>query len=189
MQLNIYLISHPIIKILSNSIIYNNESINNKNEKKYLSLFLIYEIMRKRLTIKKIYIKQIFDLKTIYKLEPSQQNYIITNLSKTYFVIGEINTIIPNFNIINIDYFDSKEIILKKFDTTIKNKTKVTKIIIFEILLTSINILNLIETLINNMRIKIEELDIACIACNKKILNEISYKYPKLNIYTAKIII
>ena len=145
--------------------------------------------MRKNLSIKNIYIKQILNLKTIYTSEPNQQNYMITNLSKTYFVIEEINTIIPNFNIINIDHFDSKEIIEKKFNATIKHKTKITKIIIFDILFTNINIIKLVETLINTMRIKVEELDLACIACSKKILNEISYKYPNLNIYTAKIII
>lgn len=187
MQLNIYLISHPIIKILSNSITQSN--INNKNEQKYLSLLIIYEIMRKNLHIKSIYIKQIFTLKTIYTLNSLQQNYIITNLSNTYFFISEITNIIPNFSLINIDYLDSENNTINKLNKILKNNKIIKKIIIFETMLTNIDTINLITILIENIQIKIEELNIACLGCNNEILNQISQKYPKLNIYTAKIIL
>nr|YP_009393820.1 uracil phosphoribosyltransferase [Caloglossa beccarii]ARW62382.1 uracil phosphoribosyltransferase [Caloglossa beccarii] len=189
MQLNIYLISHPIIKILSNSTIQNEININNKNEKKYLSLFIIYEIMRKHLYIKNIYIKQIFNLKTIYTLDSQQQNYIITNLSNTYFVLEEINNIIPNLHIININYLDLNNYTVEQLTKIVKNKKYRKRIIVFEFFLTNITIIEVIKVLIDNIKIKIEQLDIACLTCNNKVLKQISQKYPKVNIYTTKIII
>nr|YP_009392580.1 uracil phosphoribosyltransferase [Caloglossa monosticha]ARW61142.1 uracil phosphoribosyltransferase [Caloglossa monosticha] len=192
MQLNIYLISHPITQILSNSFTYQNINIdiNENNNKKYLSLLLFYEIMRKNLKIKNIYVKQILKLKTIYLPDFYQQNYIITDLSNTYFMISEIKAIIPNFNIINIDQLNLNYNLNDKIIKMLKQNQKIKKkIIIFETILIQNYILELIESLIKKLKINAKEINIACLVCNNQILNEISQKYPKLNVYTTKIIL
>lgn len=192
MQLNIYLVSHPITKVLSNTSTYQsmNININEQNKKKYLGLLLFYEMMRKHLYVKNIYIKQILNLKTIYWPDFYQHNYIITNLSQTYFIVSEIKEIIPNFNLINIDTFNLSYNINNTIIEILKQKRKIRKkIIIFENTLMQNYILQLIESLVNDLKINIEEINIACLVCNNQILNKISQKYPKLNIYTTKIIL
>lgn len=189
MQLNIYLISHPIIKILSNSIIQNNVNIHNKNEQRYLGLFLIYEIMRRYIDVKNIYIKQIFHSKIVYRLNSNKKHYIITNLSNTYSIIGKITFVIPNFHIIDIDYFNWNNHVLNKLNVILNDKKRQKRFIIFENILVQNNIIQLIENLNNKIKVNIKEINIACLACNQQILNKISQKYPKLNIYTTKIIL
>lgn len=187
MKLNIYLISHPVIKILSSSSILNDNDIYT-NQKKHVALLLFYEIMRKNLSFKTIHIKQILDLKTIHLADFYQKNCIITNLSNTYFLISEIKEIIPNLHIINTETlslnYDVTNQIKKilRHDQMIKNN-----ITIFETILIQNNILQLIEFLINKLQINIKEINIACLTCSKQALNRISEKYPQLNIYTTNI--
>lgn len=189
MQLNIYLISHPIIKLLSSSSNYQNTS-NYINEKKYLGLLLFYEMMRKNFFIQTLYIKQILNFKTIYLPDFHQNNYIITNLSDTYFIVSEIVGIIPNLEIINIDQFHQDYYAKHKIKEMLLSCKKIKKkIIIFNTTLIENYIIQIIEFLISEIKINIEEINITCLTCSNQVLNKISKKYSELNIYTTKIIL
>nr|YP_009295228.1 uracil phosphoribosyltransferase [Dasya binghamiae]AOH77240.1 uracil phosphoribosyltransferase [Dasya binghamiae] len=187
MLLNIYLISHPIIKLLSRSII--TSQINQEKydyNSKYIGLFLMYEIMRKYIKIKPIYIKQISYTKEIYMLNKNQEYYVITNLLNTYQTIGELQILIPNIKILHID--NNKQLfdinIIKKINTLNKN----IHIIIFDNILQKSWIIELIEQLTNENNIYITDIHIACIACYNQLLEKLGQKYPSLNLYTTKII-
>ena len=104
MLLNIYILSHPIIKLLSPSItkLNNNEEINHENIK-YIGLFLIYEITRKYIILESIYIKKIFYIQEIHLPKKNEEYYIITDLVKTYKIVGEVQNLIPNLKIVHIN--------------------------------------------------------------------------------------
>nr|QCI04536.1 hypothetical protein [Apoglossum ruscifolium] len=187
MLLNIYLISHPIIKILSNSITYlnNNQTINEYNYK-YLGLFLIYEIMRKHISLKSIYINKISYIKEISILDSNIEYYIITNLLNTHYIIGDIKILIPNINIINIT--NNIESMNDQIKEQINYLNKNKKIIILDNILDQSWTMILISNLINELNINTNSINIACLACYNQILDNIGQKYPQLNIYTTKII-
>lgn len=187
MKLNIYLISHPIIKILSNPYTINNNDIYT-NQKKHLTLLLFYEIMRKNLNFKTIHIRQILSLKTIHLPDFHQRNCIITNLSDTYFLISEIQEIIPNLHIINIDTLSASYDANNRIKEILRcNQMTKNKVTIFETILIQNNILQLIEFLTSKLQISIKEVNIACLTCSNQVLKKISEKYPQLNIYTTNI--
>nr|QCI05939.1 hypothetical protein [Dasysiphonia japonica] len=187
MLLNIYILSHPIIKLLSPSItqLNTNEEINHDNIK-YIGIFLIYEITRKYISLESIYIKKIFYIQEIHLPNKNEEYYIITDLVKTYKIIGEIQNLIPNIKILHINNQRSLSEINIKEENNCLNQNK--HIIIFENIITTNLIINLIEQLNNKNNIKIKNIHITCIACYNQVLDELGQRYPQLNLYTTKII-
>nr|QCI04796.1 hypothetical protein [Bornetia secundiflora] len=191
MQLNIYLISHPIIKLLSSSIVSSNtEKLIAINQYKNLGLLLIYEITRKYIQIQTIYIKNINTYKEISLLKPYQHYYIFTNLQDTYKMLSEIELIVPNIQIFDIEY---KNISAIQNDQNLINnfihyEQTNTQIIILDNVLKESHIIQLIKYLNLYKAIPISRIHIACIACYNHILNIIGMQYPELKIYTTKII-
>nr|WGH12787.1 Uracil phosphoribosyltransferase [Echinothamnion sp.] len=182
MTLNIYEISHPIIKILVTQI---NENKQEQNYK-YLGLLLIYEIFRKYIDIKKIYIKQVRKIKDYNVINKNRTYYILTNLSKTYDIINEIKIILPQIRIIHTDYQNTQEI-----EKSIKNLTidlKQDRILIIEKITNNSKIMNLIKYLKKQKNLKNQHINIGCIISHEETLNYIGNDYPKLNVYTTKII-
>nr|YP_009391544.1 uracil phosphoribosyltransferase [Platysiphonia delicata]ARW59688.1 uracil phosphoribosyltransferase [Platysiphonia delicata] len=177
MLLNIYLISHPLIKTLSNSITDFNENKNyNHNKYKYLGLFLFYEMFRKHINIYKIYIKAISNIKQVNLLSSKKDYYIITDLLNTYNVIGEIKSLVPEIQVLNY----KQEI---KF-----NKNELSKqIILLEILLDNKKIIDLISLLIEEYNINENDILVACIASKNEVLKKMGEMFPNLKIYTTKI--
>nr|QCI07643.1 hypothetical protein [Nitophyllum punctatum] len=188
MQLNIYILSHPIIKLLSNSI---NININQKQKNSYLyryvGTFLIYEITRGYLHTKPIYIKQILHIKQMSLLDKNTNYYIITDLIQTFNLIGDIKIILPSIKILNIN--NKKQ---ENFQNTLKelnNHQHINKhIIILEIILSEIWIIKLIKSLRDDYEIPIKNIHITSLACYNQILEQLGKEYPKVNIYTTKII-
>lgn len=188
MQLNIYILSHPIIKLLSNSIHINiNQQQKNNYLYRYLGTFLIYEIIRGYLHTKPIYIKQILHTKQMNILDQNTNYYIITDLTHTFNLIGDIKIILPSIKILNIN--NTKQ---ENFQDTLKeldNHPHINKhIIILEILLSEIWIIRLIQSLRDDYKIPIKDIHITSLACYNQILEQLGKKYPKVNIYTTKII-
>lgn len=186
MQLNIYLISHPIIKFLSDSIIYSKDnSIKKTKYSHHIGLLLIYEIMRKWTKIRNIYIKKLSYIQELSLLDSNQKYYIFTNLLQTYQIVTEIESLLPNIKIIHAEYNEhisfQKNIIFSNF------QTNNIKIIILEKILYQDYIIKLIQELHINQNIPLDKINIACISCYKPILDIIGKKYPELNIYTTKI--
>lgn len=188
MQLNIYLIAHPIIQTLSKSI-QSKEVDNQFNIYKYrhLGILLIYEVSRKLITMNSLYIKKMNYTKELSLPNNQEQNYICTPLNTTYQIVSDINLLLPQMQIIDTGQD------LKSFKNNFKtytnqvNKTKI-KIIILETILYESRVLNLIQYLNAEESIPVNNIHIACIVCYNTVLNLIGLHYSQLKIYTTKII-
>lgn len=182
MALNIYIISHPILKLFTNTIIYNQINTNTSQEK-YIGLILIYEMIRKYIKVKQIYIKYINYIREINIIQPDQTYYIFTNLINTYNMIADIKILLPNIKIINFE-----ENINKSFKNKTKDINKKANIIILDIILNKSSCIDLIKYLQIEINIPLHNINICCIKCYNDILEKLGTQYPKLNIYTAQII-
>lgn len=188
MQLNIYIISHPIIKLLThqtlNSEIHPSLQINTH---KYTALFLIYEISRKWIRINNIYIKQFKIIKEIALINNSQKYFFCTNINQNYEILPDIRMILHQVKIIDIE--NNLEIFKKKLHSNIKEVKKDNiKILLFDNVLSDNYIINVLHYLTQYEDIKIDNINIACIYCYHQTLNIIGHQYSKLKIYTTKII-
>nr|YP_010851123.1 Uracil phosphoribosyltransferase [Aphanocladia stichidiosa]WGH13973.1 Uracil phosphoribosyltransferase [Aphanocladia stichidiosa] len=181
-KLNIYEISHPIIKILLTRI--------NKNKKqenyKYIGFLLIYEIFRKYIDINKIYIKQVKKIKDYNVINKNKKYFILTNLSNTYDIINEIKIVLPQIDIIHIDYSNTEQI--EKSIKNLKIDLERDKILILEKVTNNHTIMNLIQYLKKQKNLHNKDINIGCIISYEETLNQIAHHYPKLKVYTTKII-
>jgi len=179
MQLNIYNVSHPIIKLLSNVIWQKKQNpIISSYYYNNLGLLLMYEILRKHIIVKRVYIKHIHSTKLLNLVNNKIKYIIITDLLNNYEMLTNIKMLLPNIEIIDINY----ENILKE------NNSKNTEIFIFEKQLKSSNILELIKYLKLKHSISVKNINVACIISYQHTLNELGYEYPKLKVYTTEII-
>nr|QVY58362.1 uracil phosphoribosyltransferase or UMP pyrophosphorylase [Kappaphycus striatus] len=190
MQLNVYLISHPIINKLSTQIMYSTKSKNYVNTYIYsqLNLFLIYEVLRKLVQTKKIYIKNIDYIEEIYIFNPKESYILLTNLENCGDIILYLKTIVPQLSLIHIN-LNKKQYINKNYlNDNIKNLEEKQKIVVIEQFLDNHSIIPLIDYLIYNIRIKSKTIKLICITCTNNILSIMNNRYPSLEIYTTKII-
>nr|QCI08536.1 hypothetical protein [Spermothamnion repens] len=187
MQLNIYLISHPIIKLLSQTIINNqaNEAIMT-NSYKQIGLFLTYETTRKWIKIHNIYLKKFNKIQQMTLLDPNRKYYIFTKLSNTYKMLVDIQLFLPNMTIIDTVYENNIVLKNKKINHLFDKTSKEIKIIIFDNILQESYAIQLIKYL--NQYINTKDIYITCISCYEKTLHIIGQSYPELQIYTTKII-
>nr|YP_010902975.1 hypothetical protein REP59_pgp005 [Hypnea flava]WCH55029.1 hypothetical protein [Hypnea flava] len=191
MTLNIYIISHPIINTLSSQIIYSIKENNKINESIYneMNFLLIYELLRKWIKVKNIYIKNINYIKEISIFNPSESYTLCANLEKCYNIIDHLKVLIPKLSIIHTyTYTDGNCNTKIYYNSKQGKKLKNNKIIIIEQILNNNSIINLVNELINQYNIHITSIKIICIACNNRVLELINKKYSKLEIYTTKII-
>nr|QVY58161.1 uracil phosphoribosyltransferase or UMP pyrophosphorylase [Eucheuma denticulatum] len=190
MQLNVYLISHPIIHKLSTQLMYFTKNKNNINAQTYngLNLFLIYETLRKLVRTKTIYMKNIDYIEETSMFNPQESYLLLTNIENCSDIITYLKNIIPKLSLIHIN-LNKKQYINKNYlSESIINIANNQKIIIMENFLDSNSIIQLIEYLIYNIKIKDNKIKIICITCTNNILEIINNKYPLLEIYTTKII-
>ncbi len=185
MQLNIYIISHPIIKLLSTSLLCSN--IHNTvqfHNYKSCSLLLFYEASRKSIYTQTIYLNKFQSLTELYLINKYQKYYLFTNVVENYMILTEIKLMIPNISIVDINQYNT----IKLNNDCIKNTKYNNNIIIFEKFLSNSKTLKVIENLAINQKIPIENINIIAIACYNYILNIIGKQYSNLKIYTTKII-
>nr|YP_009392156.1 uracil phosphoribosyltransferase [Periphykon beckeri]ARW60504.1 uracil phosphoribosyltransferase [Periphykon beckeri] len=182
MKLNIYHITHPLIKILLNN---NNNNIK-ENNYKYIGFLLIYEIFRKYISIHTIYIKQVRGIKCCHVMNKAKKHFILTNLSNTYNIMYDINTILPEIKIIHVNYSNRETI--KSSIEELKINFEQSKILIVEKVTTNNQIINIIEYLINKKNVNSKDINIGCIKSKEEALNHIGHDYPNLRIYTTQII-
>nr|YP_009399817.1 uracil phosphoribosyltransferase [Digenea simplex]ARW69636.1 uracil phosphoribosyltransferase [Digenea simplex] len=179
MQLNIYKISNPIIKLLSNSV-KNNQIAMYEYQYRYLGLLIMYEAFRKYIEIDKIYIKYLNSIEDLYAVNCKQNYLIMSNLSDTYQMLSDIRLIVPNVRIIDInDETNLHNIITNNNETTY---------FILEKSLSNNNIISLINNLNTKKKIPLEKINIVCLYSYHEILNQIGNLYPMLTIYTTEII-
>nr|ARW60301.1 uracil phosphoribosyltransferase [Laurencieae sp.] len=187
MQLNIYKISHPIIQLLSNvAIIKSNNKVMDSYYYKNLGMLLMYEILRKYVSVQKIYIKSVYSTIQLNLINQREQYFVITDLSTTYEIVSDIKTLLPNIDIINIGYKD----ILNDSNSinNIQLNNQNTKIFILEKKLNSVATINTVKYLISNNKIPINDINIACIISEQNILRQLSYNYPTIKVYTTQIL-
>nr|WCH54830.1 hypothetical protein [Hypnea edeniana] len=191
MTLNIYIISHPIINTLSSQIIYSIQENNKINESVYneMNFLLIYELLRKWIEVKNIYIKNIDYIKEISIFNPNESYTLFANLEKCYNIIDNLKILIPKLSIIHTYTYKDENCNTKIcYHYNQEKKLKNSKIIIVEKVLNNNSIINFVNELINQYNIQIASIKIICIACNNKVLELINKKYSNLEIYTTKII-
>nr|YP_010902577.1 hypothetical protein REP52_pgp005 [Hypnea nidifica]WCH54432.1 hypothetical protein [Hypnea nidifica] len=189
MPLNIYIISHPIISTLSSQIIYQKNDKTHRSIYNEMNFLLIYELLRKWITVKKIYIKNVDYIKEISIFNPKESYTLFANLEKCCNIIDHLKTLIPKLSIVHTDIYQDENYNTRIYYNSKKEK-KLTnsRIIIIEKILNNNSIINFINELINKYNIKITSIKIICIACNNKVLELINKKYSNLEIYTTKII-
>lgn len=191
MTLNIYIISHPIINTLSSQIIYSIQENNEINESIYneINFLLIYELLRKWIEVKNIYIKNIDYIQEISMFNPNESYTLFANLEKCYNIIDSLKILIPKLSIIHTYTYKDRNYNAKiYYNSNQEKKLKNSKIIIIEKILSNNSIINFVTELVKQYNIHITCIKIICIACHNKILELINKKYSNLEIYTTKII-
>nr|YP_009397948.1 uracil phosphoribosyltransferase [Sonderella linearis]ARW67134.1 uracil phosphoribosyltransferase [Sonderella linearis] len=189
MKLNIYKISHPIIKLLKNIELNNEQNMSiYENNYKYIGLFLIYEVFRKYIKTKQVYIKNIKKTDKLYLVTPKIKYYILTDLSITYSMILDIQMILPNIKIIHNNHLVKNKINIKdKIHLNKKNDDNI-KFFLLEKTINNDKILKSIKYLNEEINISLDHINIITINCNHEIINKIGNIYPTLRIYTTQII-
>nr|YP_009511770.1 hypothetical protein [Melanthalia intermedia]AXI97647.1 hypothetical protein [Melanthalia intermedia] len=194
MQLNIYVIIHPIIQRLANEIIYNyDKSRTNRmydSNIKKLEILILYESIRKSIKGQNAYIKQIDLFKEKYLLDNKKKYLIVANLVTAYNIISEVNSLMPEKDIKHIDLKQilGKDNNKKSITNYLSSRNSINyRIIIFEKFLNKHTTIKILDYLTNKTSVKIGQVQVACIACNNKIIRQIGRKYSNLSIYTTKI--
>nr|YP_009395483.1 uracil phosphoribosyltransferase [Polysiphonia infestans]ARW64463.1 uracil phosphoribosyltransferase [Polysiphonia infestans] len=186
MQLRIYKISHPLIKLMLGRI--NTECISNIDREyceRYMGFLIIYEILRKSIILKRIYIGLLGGTKEIEITDNKTKNIILTNTSETYSMITEIKCIISNLEVIHLEY--DNEIRIENY---IKNNSTMNKsscILILEKITKDYQIMNLLDYLISTENITQNQISIGNIFSKSEVLKKISKRYPELKIYTTQV--
>lgn len=186
MKLNIHIISHPIIEILSNLSKNQAKATTIKNHAlRYLGLFMIYETVRSWLKIYRLTVTQALLQKEISVIDPKESYVIIFNNLNELSLFNEVQELIPNNSLNLIE----KSEIDKKNEAAIKlpKISSCTKIIITLKQLDSKYVLSLLEYLAKKHNTKLAQIRLICIICTTDQLIDISERYGNLNIYTTKI--
>lgn len=187
MPLNIYTFSHPIIQLLTNSIINKepNKSLYQFNYQ-YIGLLLMYEILRNHIETKILYVKYLNFTQDYHLIDSKKKLYILTDLSKTYQMTTKINILLPQIKIEHIDYqnLDMLNKTINKFNLNNNNNM----FFILEKTLKSEKIMIIIKYLIKHTPLSLKNISICCTICSHEILNKLGKLYPSLQIYTTKII-
>ena len=191
MKLNIYTISHPIIQLLSN----NRQNRKLKSQishifSKQLGQFLIYETSRDWISIYKLKIKQIDKIKELIINDKKESHIVMTNTTMNLDIIQQAQYILPNCEI-SLIYFnkDINYLLTDLNFSYMPNRISAfTKILIISNYISAKTFIKLMDYLIKNKNINIEQIRLISIICESTQLVKISKKYPKLNIYTTKIV-
>ena len=189
MKLYIHKISHPITQYLS-SITQDKINISNIHHQllNQLGSFLIYETVRNWLKIHTITIKQINTIKKTIIIDPNESFIIITNTSKNLSLIQDAQYLLPDCNI-ELITSENSQITDFSLNNKLYNPYQVnTKIIIVTKEIQTKYTIELINHLINQYKIKIEQIRLACINCKTENLQAIGKNHPKLNIFTTNIL-
>lgn len=194
MRLNVYIITHPIIKQLSNQLkhclYYNKTNQISKNSHliSYLYILLIYEVVRTWLKTSNIYIRNIDYIKPLCIFNSKESYLILTDIMSCNHAIVNIGNILPKVHIQHIDLCITSNIMINDhyLEDSILEIIQKQKIIIINNILTY-SIIQLLDYLIITKNIKITQIRIMCLLCNNNVLEKIGYKYPTLSIYTTKI--
>ena len=187
MQLNIHLISHPIIKSLLQEASCINQSPRIKNQAiKQLGIFAVYEITRNWLKIYRLNIKQIQKRKTVHAFDPKEAFFIISNSLNSLRFFYAVQDLMPfsELKIIKKNEINHKDNNLAELKTI----NSYAKIIIAMNQLEASYVIKLLKCLSVNQGIASSQIRLVSINCNKDELVKLSKAYNKIEVYTAQII-
>jgi len=191
MQLNVYLISHPLIQNLSHQIINNKQTnnyyIQNLSDKE-LGKLMTYEAIRKWIQSQKIYIKNLHHIKELYILNPKESYIIIADLIHSHNLVSDISILLPKSEFQHYNLETKRNTINNEYQHLSQTITKNYKIIIIIKFLENYSIITLLNYLLLEKNAKLNQICIICITCKNIILDKIGIQYPNLKIYTTKII-
>nr|YP_009294536.1 uracil phosphoribosyltransferase [Asparagopsis taxiformis]AOM66019.1 uracil phosphoribosyltransferase [Asparagopsis taxiformis] len=189
MQLNVYIISHPLLQNLAHKIInyQTNKTSNNYTDQANIGQLMVYEAIRKWSRNEKMYVKTLHTIKEIQMFHPQDSYILIADLTHSYDFLSKIPELLPKIHLIhyNLDIkntLDHNSNIIQL--ATINNN----KIIIITEFLNNYSIINLLEYLVLKKHVTLKQIRIICITCHNKILDKLGQHYPHLHIYTTKII-
>ena len=131
MQLQIYQISHPLIKLISERI--NSKYISHTDKKqceKYAGFLIIYEIFRKYIYIGNIYVKLTEGTKIVKTIDNNKKCILLTNISSTYNMLTDITSITSNLELRHVDYENKSNI--RNYIEDINSDNENTNIFIIE---------------------------------------------------------
>nr|YP_010986089.1 uracil phosphoribosyltransferase [Polyopes affinis]WOL37007.1 uracil phosphoribosyltransferase [Polyopes affinis] len=189
MQLNIYIISHPIIQQLSSQITCSTTKTDNTYNRtcKQLGFLMIYEVMRTWMQVQNIYIKKINQTKQLCILKKEESYIVFTDLINSHNIITEAIDLIPQVELNHVN-FEQKSIPNENihYSSQVEIKQK-QKVIIINLKFNNNKIIHFLDYLIIKKHVKISQIKIICITCKHQVLEKMGNKYPALNIYTTNI--
>ena len=188
MKFNIQVISHPLIQYLSNTSTNSSMAFNIRNQAtRYLGLFILYETLRKWITVYQLTIKQIKLKKRISLLNPKESYLIIFNNLNYLNMFQEIQLLLPKVNLQLAQY---KNISIMNIDSIKCSNTLNEKIVIVNEELDTDYVKDLINSLVNKKGIKINQIYLTCIKCTTNQLVQLgeNKRYKDLHVYTTQII-
>ena len=192
MRLNVYLISHPIIKHLATQFSYftsQQDSIDSSQHIAHqLHVLLIYEVAKRWIKTDQIYIQNIDCIKELCIFDSKESYLIMANLMTCGNITVDLNHILPKVDIQHINFSKNNFLNTNYYclEDHIINIMKEKKIIIIDHHLKH-SMIELLDYLILQNKIEIENIKVICIECHNNILEKIGSKYSLLKIYTTKI--
>nr|YP_009257634.1 hypothetical protein [Coeloseira compressa]ANH09717.1 hypothetical protein [Coeloseira compressa] len=188
MQLQIYLISHPIIQKLVSEILYCKQDTNyNLYKYEELGFLLMYEVLRKYIVVKKIYIKKVKYIQEIHIQNQKESYIIISDTTKSYKMITRATCLFPKVIIEHIGLNQYKNGYENIVNYTQSLSHKLIYILIVELHLNNYSIIKILDSIIKRDIKNSNQILIICITCSNKILEKLGNKYNNLHIYTTKI--
>lgn len=194
MQLYIHILSHPFLKQFFS--IVQKECLSSQLKlklHKQLGLFLIYEVARKWLVTKQLYVKHINVICKLTFVDSRESYIVITSNLHNYGLLLDSSNLLPNCDTIIFDWhnnFDSEKKIIsnKKYSHIFNNVNSNKKIILIDQSIHTFSIIQLISYLVDYKKISISQIRLTCLTCHINVLEKLSQKHPKLKVYIVKII-
>lgn len=185
MKLNIHVISHPIIKNLSEVIVHHKTHGHTTNHKKRnFGLLIMYEAIRDWLKIYSLHVKQLRSKQPITIIDPKESCVIILNSMQYFNYFCELDNLLPRiqFKLVSTDGISETS-----KDYAFNDINQYTKVIIALHQLNSEYVINLTECLIKKSGIRIDQIRLISILCREDELIKLSQTYKRLRIYTSRI--
>lgn len=188
MPLQIYLISHPIVQKTVSELLSCKQN-NNYNLCKHeeLGFLLMYEVLRKNITIKKIYIKKIKYIQEIHTQNLQESYIIISDITKSYKMINRATSLFTQLHIEHINLKQKNNDYQNIINCIKRLSKKLIYILIVEPHLNSYSIIKILDNIMNKDISNINQILVISITCSNKILEKLGNKYNNLHIYTTKI--
>jgi len=187
MKLNIHLMSHPIIQSGCKKCTHQEDfSCVTEQNLKSLGLLIVYETIRDWLKTYSISIRQIKSQQDFAIIDPKESYVIIFNNLRHLGFFYEIKDLLPKSELIFIDENKIKNV-NKEISVELIKINSYTKIIILLFQLNAIYTAEVIKNLMQQYKIRIDQIRLTSIICKKDELIKLGEQYHYLNIYTSKI--